>query len=64
MEKIKFLTMKKWARPYTELDLKDAIKLGEQLMLKRVKESMIGMVVNGTMQSVLTEQKLKDLTNG
>jgi uncharacterized membrane protein YraQ (UPF0718 family) len=63
MDEIKFLTRKKYSSPYTEEDLKDAIKLGKEIMLERVKWLMVGMVVNGTMQSVLTEQKLKDLTN-
>ena len=61
--KLAFLTMKRYSNPFTEKDLIDAIKFGEQLMLEKVEESMIGMNVNGIVQLVLTEQKLKDLTN-
>lgn len=61
MEVTKFLTMKKWSSPYTEKDLKDAIELGKQLLTEEIKTAMIGMVVNGTVQLVLTENKLKEL---
>lgn len=61
MKVTKFLTKKKWAAPYTEADLKDAIKFGRQLALEEIKASMVGMVVNGTVKNVLTEEKLTEL---
>lgn len=60
---INFLTLKKFNGTKGEKDLREAIKLGEQLMLERIESLMIGMNVNGTLQLVLTEQKLKEIMN-
>lgn len=57
-----FLKMKEWSLPYNQKDLHEAIQLGKQLALEEVKRSMVGMNVNGTMQSVLTEIKFKELS--
>lgn len=56
-----FLTMKRYSSPFNEKDLIDAIEFGKTLCMEGVKELMVGMVVNGTMQTVLLEEKLKEL---
>lgn len=58
-----FLAMKRYSAPYNEKDLLDAIEFGKQLLTKDIEDGMIGRVVNGTMQSVLTEEKLKEILN-
>jgi hypothetical protein len=56
-----FLAMKRYCIPFTEKDLIDAINLGKQLALQHVEEVMIGIPINGVVQSILTEEKLKEL---
>jgi hypothetical protein len=57
-----YLEKTSWSQPYTKEDLIKAISFGEKIMLDKVKEMMYGMVVNGTCQSVLTEDKFKELS--
>lgn len=58
---ITYLEEKRYALPYTEKDMIDAINFGIQILTEQVNCAMIGMVVNGTCQSVLTEAKFKEL---
>lgn len=47
--------------PYTEKDLDEAIKLGYNLALAEIKSKMVGMSVNGVIQTVLTKEKLEEI---
>lgn len=60
-EILAYLAMKRYSFPYTEKDLIEAINFGKQLLTEEIKDAMIGMNVNGTCQSVLTEAKFKEI---
>lgn len=57
-----FLAMKRYSSPFNEKDLIDAIEFGKNLLTKDIECAMVGRVVNGTVQNVLTEDKFKELT--
>ena len=61
---IKFLESKKWSLPYNESDLLDAIQLGRDLTIEEIRGKLIGIPVNGVIQSVLLEEAFKEITNG
>ena len=58
-----FLANRKWCLPYNDADLKLAIEFGKQLVLSELKEKMVAMNVNGTMQNIITEEQLKEVEN-
>lgn len=63
MNKKEFIDSLLYSQPFTENDLEMAMEFGRQAALEEVRLAMIGMVVNGTCQSVLTEVKFKEILN-
>ena len=61
MTKEEFLNNVEFTQPYNKKDLEDAIELGRQMALEEVRLGMIGMSVNGILQSVLTEEKFNKI---
>lgn len=61
---MKFIEAMSIKLPFDDRDMLKAIEVGRQIALHEVKDNMVGMSVNGTLQNILTEQKLKELING
>lgn len=56
-----YLEMLEYCLPYDNNDIRQAIEFGRQLVLLEVKSKLTGMVVNGTVQGVVTEEELEKL---
>jgi hypothetical protein len=57
----KFLETKRWALPFTETDLLEAIQLGRDLTIKEISDSMILLPVNGKTEAAITETMLRKI---
>jgi hypothetical protein len=56
-----YIEMLQYCLPYDNNDIVKAIEFGRQLALLEVKSKLTGMVVNGTVKGVVTEEQLEKL---
>jgi hypothetical protein len=63
MTKEEFIQNISYSEPYTREDLLKAIEFGRQSILHEIELAMVGHVINGVCQSVLTEDKFKVIVN-
>lgn len=55
-----FIETKSYSRPFDDKDLSEAYKLGQTTILIELNKMIKGMVVNGILMGVITEEQLND----